>query len=89
MESKRNRNQKKRIARKNREKAASLKRSDKKDKLSPGAEMMFMMHFPEGKYGCENCEDFKTSVCPGEGFKTKSECVKCFAKKEFIFGTDE
>lgn len=42
---------------------------------------MMDIHFMDDEYGCDNCEDYLSEVCEGEGYTTYNECYKCMKQK--------
>lgn len=42
---------------------------------------MMMMRFLESKYQCDQCEDFFSGACEGEGYTTYNECYSCMKAK--------
>jgi hypothetical protein len=44
--------------------------------------LIIKMHFHDGLFRCENCEDYKLGECKGEGLKGYNSIKECMGKKD-------
>jgi len=49
--------------------------------------LILRMHFQDKLFRCENCEDFKIGVCPGEGLTGYSAVRRCMEGKHVEFAS--